>query len=159
MTTQAATIKFNSRSETHAELSSFYVAPFTLDGEVWDTVEHYYQAQKFLPHDPEWAEQIRRAPRAGAAKRMSTSPEHTVRDDWDEVKEAAMLRGLRAKFGQDRHCRQALLSTMDCRLVEYAPWGDRFWGDGGDGSGLNRLGQMLMELRDSQIGVGDLHEL
>ncbi|MRR38310.1 DUF1768 domain-containing protein, partial [bacterium] len=40
-----------------------------------------------------------------------------------------------------------LLSTGNSALVEHTR-NDRYWGDGGDGSGRNRLGHLLMELRE-----------
>jgi N-glycosidase YbiA len=40
-----------------------------------------------------------------------------------------------------------LLATGDDLLVENAP-GDYYWGCGKDGSGKNRLGTILMEVRE-----------
>jgi predicted NAD-dependent protein-ADP-ribosyltransferase YbiA (DUF1768 family) len=56
-------------------LSHFHPAPILLDGEVWPTVEHYYQAQKSF--DPAYRQAIRdagtpgrvKAPRMGSQKR------------------------------------------------------------------------------------------
>ena len=53
---------------------------------------------------------------------------------------------LRAKFTQHPQLRSLLLSTGDAELVEHTA-NDNYWADGGDGSGKNRLGQLLMELR------------
>ena len=39
-----------------------------------------------------------------------------------------------------------LLSTGDAKLVEHTE-NDSYWGDGGDGSGRNMLGQILMQIR------------
>lgn len=52
-----------------------------------------------------------------------------------------------AKFSMHDDARRALLDTGDARLVEHTEV-DRYWGDGGDGSGLNKLGLILMETRD-----------
>jgi len=43
--------------------------------------------------------------------------------------------------------REILLGTGDAKLVEHTE-NDSYWGDGGDGSGKNRLGILLMRLRD-----------
>jgi predicted NAD-dependent protein-ADP-ribosyltransferase YbiA (DUF1768 family) len=40
-----------------------------------------------------------------------------------------------------------LLSTGHETIVEHTA-NDDYWGDGGDGSGRNRLGLLLMELRE-----------
>ncbi|MEQ9606295.1 MAG: NADAR domain-containing protein [Kiloniellaceae bacterium] len=41
---------------------------------------------------------------------------------------------------------ELLLSTAEEPIVENAP-GDYYWGCGKDGTGLNRLGEILMETR------------
>jgi len=62
-----------------------------------------------------------------------------------------MRDAVRAKFEQHDALRQALLDTGDARLVEHTEH-DAYWGDGGDGSGRNRLGEILMELRATLRG-------
>lgn len=57
-----------------------------------------------------------------------------------------MREALRAKFTQHKDLRETLLATGDARLVEHTK-NDNYWGDGGDGSGLNKLGELLMKLR------------
>ena len=58
-----------------------------------------------------------------------------------------MLDALRAKFTQHEELKATLLGTGDAILVEHTA-NDSYWGDGGDGSGKNRLGQLLMKLRE-----------
>ena len=72
------------------------------------------------------------------------------RKDWDEVKIDIMKKALLAKFGQHKDLRKMLVSTGKRMLVEHSPY-DSFWGDGGDGTGKNWLGILLMEIRDSYI--------
>ena len=141
-------IRFNSRRCPYAALSNFSTSPFELGGVPWLTVEHYYQAHKFLPHDPEYAEAIRLVAKPRLAKRMGQSRQHIVRGDWEQSKERVMLEGLRVKFAQHAGSRAVLLATGKKPLMEHAPWGDAYWGDGGDGSGLNRLGALLEEVRE-----------
>jgi N-glycosidase YbiA len=43
--------------------------------------------------------------------------------------------------------REILLATGDARIVNHTE-NDAYWGDGGDGSGENRLGQILMRVRE-----------
>jgi N-glycosidase YbiA len=61
------------------------------------------------------------------------------------VKDKIMLQCLRLKFAQNIQCRNVLLSTQDAILVEHTHR-DRYWGDGGDGSGENKLGKLLMKV-------------
>lgn len=62
-----------------------------------------------------------------------------------------MRRALYAKFKQNPELRDLLLATGNALIVENAP-GDRYWGCGKDGTGLNRLGILLVELRDRLRG-------
>ncbi len=69
-----------------------------------------------------------------------------LRPDWDEARVAVMRQVVTAKFETHAALRELLLSTGDRPLVESAP-GDAFWGAGPDGTGENRLGRLLGELR------------
>jgi predicted NAD-dependent protein-ADP-ribosyltransferase YbiA (DUF1768 family) len=57
-----------------------------------------------------------------------------------------MKRVLRHKFSVPEMW-EKLDSTGDLELVEDNTWGDRFWGRC-NGTGLNNLGRLLMEVRD-----------
>ena len=52
-----------------------------------------------------------------------------------------------AKFTQHADLREILLGTGDAKIVEHTE-NDAYWGDGGDGSGKNMLGQILMRVRE-----------
>jgi ribA/ribD-fused uncharacterized protein len=54
---------------------------------------------------------------------------------------------VRASFGQHAELGEILLHTGDAMIVEHTEK-DAYWGDGGDGSGKNMLGRILMEVRD-----------
>lgn len=51
------------------------------------------------------------------------------------------------KFSENEKLKQVLLSTGNRDIYEHTKR-DSFWGDGGDGSGENWLGRILMEVRD-----------
>ena len=110
----------------------------------WPTTEHYFQAQKFSGSEHE--EQIRLAKSPSLAARMGRSRARPLRADWEDVKIDVMRQALRAKFTQHEALAKTLLCSGDRPLVEHTAR-DRFWGDGGDGSGKNMLGLLLMELR------------
>ena len=54
---------------------------------------------------------------------------------------------LRWLLTQHDDLKAILLGTGDAKLVEHTE-NDTYWGDGGDGSGKNRLGQILMQVRE-----------
>src|SRR5580704_7181984 len=63
---------FGRDREMFGFLSHFHPSPIQLDGEVWPTVEHYYQAQK--SSDPAYRQAIRDALHPGMAKRLAPPP-------------------------------------------------------------------------------------
>lgn len=139
------TICFYRTNEAYGEFSNFSRHPFTLKGREWSTSEHYFQAQKFSGTSHE--ETIRKASTAAEAAKLGRSRAFPLRADWEQVKEEVMAEALRAKFTQHANLRSLLLATRDSPLVEHTT-NDAYWADGGDGHGLNRLGILLMRLRD-----------
>ena len=137
--------------QEYGAFSNFAAFPFTLQDRRWPTSEHYFQAQKFAGTDHE--EQVRRAKSPMIAARMGRSRQRPFRRDWEQVKDGVMMDALRAKFGQHPDLKPMLLETGDRRLVEHTE-NDRYWADGGDGSGRNRLGELLMQLRDELRASG-----
>ena len=137
-------ILFYRTNEPYGEFSNFSAHPIQLKGALWPTTEHYFQAQKFAGTPRE--EEICKVESPMVAARMGRSRQHPLRPDWESVKDKIMLEALRAKFSQHPDLRELLLSTGDAELVEHTA-NDRYWADGGDGTGRNRLGQLLMELR------------
>lgn len=137
-------IYFYSQLDEHAYLSNFSPHGFALDGRYWPTVEHYFQAQKFAGRD--YAERICRAHTPREAKRLGRSRAHPLRPDWETVKDDVMHRAIRRTFEAHADLRVRLLETGDERLIENAP-NDAYWGCGPDGTGQNRLGEILMDVR------------
>jgi len=139
-------INFYSTKDAYGCFSNFARYPFELDGKKWLTTEHYFQAQKF-PDNRDYQERIRSEKSPMVAARMGRSRLHVLRRDWEEVKDELMKKAVLAKFSQHDELRKILLSTGDALLVEHTSK-DSYWGDGGDGSGKNKLGQILMEVRE-----------
>jgi ribA/ribD-fused uncharacterized protein len=137
-------IRFYRLNEPDGEFSNFSPHSLELKGRLWPTSEHYFQAQKFPATNHE--ETIRLAKSPMIAARMGRSRERPLRPDWESVKDDIMRTALRAKFRQHPSLRSLLLQTGDAELIEHTK-NDSYWGDGGDGTGKNRLGQLLMELR------------
>ncbi len=127
--------------------SNFSRHGFTLDELWWPTSEHYFQAQKFVTTDRVWFEKIRQAKNPKQAANMGRDRSHPLRQDWEVVKDEIMLQAVLEKFATHAEIRDILLATGEEEIVENAP-GDYYWGCGKDGSGKNKLGQILMQVRD-----------
>lgn len=140
-------IYFYSPRDEWGFFSNFSAHGVTIDGEYYPTVEHYFQAAKFFPTDAAHAKAIQKVGKPKDAARMGRDRGHPLRKDWESVKEDIMRRGLRAKFTAHEDIRAELLSTGDEGIVEASPI-DFYWGAGQDGSGKNRLGFLLVKLRD-----------
>lgn len=137
-------INFYSTREEYGCFSNFSAHQIFLKDKIWKTTEHYFQAQKFP--DTEHEEKIRLASTPKEAAEMGRDRKKPLRKDWETVKDDVMRDALRAKFTQHDDLRQILLDTGDAVLVEHTK-NDFYWADGGDGSGQNMLGKLLMELR------------
>lgn len=144
-------------------LSNFFPAQVKIDAFTWPTTEHYYQTCKLESWydnatNVKAFEDIRNAPTPGAAK--SKGKRLKIRPDWEEKKEAYMLKALKAKFGQHANLATALLRTKNAHLIEDSPR-DSYWGEA-DGDGKNRLGVLLMQVREAlknrkpQTGYGTI---
>src|SRR3989442_3505202 len=143
-------ILFYRINEPYGSFSNFSPHPIELKGRIWASSEHYFQAQKFAGTEHEEAVRFAKSPMVAA--RMGRSRERPLRSDWEAAKDDIMREVLRAKFSQHPELRSLLLSTGDAQLVEHTR-NDRYWADAGDGTGKNRLGQLLMELRAELRGT------
>ncbi|CAK9164487.1 unnamed protein product [Ilex paraguariensis] len=125
----------------------------------WLSVEHYYQAHKFVGvndavaincvEDIKSSKSPEEASRIG--RKMQRQRPDLVTPDWESIKTDVMYRALKCKFSIYPHLNSMLLSTTGCVLVEASPH-DLFWGGGRDGEGLNYLGRLLMQLRSEFLG-------
>ena len=136
-------IYFYTKAGPFYELSNFAPFGFECDGVFWPTVEHFFQAQKFT--EPTYRERIRVARTPRDARSLGQSRQFQIRPEWESVREEIMLKALRLKF-QRPELKATLLSTGQSPLVEASPF-DYFRGAGQDGSGQNRLGRLLEQVR------------
>lgn len=141
----AQPIEFYSVTDKYGEFSNFAAFPIALDGDRWPTSEHYFQALKFK--EAALRKRIRHAKTPMLAARLGRSRSNPLRRDWESVKVEVMTKAVRAKFTQYPDLREILLATGDAKLIEHTT-NDSYWGDGGDGSGRNMLGRILMRVRD-----------
>lgn len=146
------TINFYRVRDEYGWMSNFYMRTIIIDGKPWRSTEHFFQAQKFAGTAEE--EVIRHAKTCREAADMGRDPRRRLRSDWQQVKERCMSIALFAKFTQHHDLCKQLLETRDAILVEHTS-NDSYWGDGGDGTGKNRLGHGLMFVREviSRAGI------
>ncbi|MDB5320671.1 MAG: hypothetical protein JWN40_2302 [Phycisphaerales bacterium] len=137
-------IRFYRVNEPYGLFSNFSPHPITMDGKRWPTTEHYFQAQKFT--DPAQFAAIRAAKSPMIAARLGRDRKAKLRRDWESVKDDVMRAAVLAKFRAHADARELLLSTGDQQIIEDTT-DDHYWGCGTRGTGRNRLGQILEEVR------------
>ncbi|MDZ4873800.1 MAG: N-glycosidase [Chroococcidiopsis cubana SAG 39.79] len=156
-------IYFYKVCEPYGCFSNFSPHSIDIQGTYWSTVEHYYQAQKFVGSANEALIPIIHAaatPEQAAA--LGRDRTLQVRSDWEQVKTQVMHVAVRQKFLTYPDIQSILIATGDELLVENSPT-DYYWGCGCDRTGQNYLGKILMSVRQeireiAQIGDRALHD-
>ena len=128
-------------------LSNFTLleSPILYKGVSYPTTEHFYQAMKFL--DDEVRLQVSKHPSKGLKAYIKSYP---LREDWEYIKDNVMMKALRWKFSEaNPELRAKLQATGKLPIQEGNWWGDKYWGVClKSGEGMNKLGEMLMEIRE-----------
>jgi ribA/ribD-fused uncharacterized protein len=144
-------------------LSQWWEQPFTVDGVVYPTAEHWMMAGKArLFGDDEGLTAVLAAGSPGAAKAAGRTVRGFDEGRWNAIRFGLVVDGNLAKFGQHKDLHSFLLATGRRVLVEASPY-DRIWGIGMAATdpdcrlpsrwrGLNLLGFALMEVR-SRLAV------
>lgn len=130
--------------EPYGEFSNFSKHGFWVENTYWRTVEHYFQAHKF--YDDELRRVMMNTPSPMEVAKIGRNRNNPLRNDWENVKDDIMRFAVLEKFKQNENARRVLLSTKNSKLVEHTK-NDDYWADGGDGTGKNMLGIILMETR------------
>lgn len=137
-------------------LSNYYPCMVELDGELYPSVEHAFQAAKVT--DPEARKHFKVMNGADTAhyfgKHLNEVKKGLViRPDWEDVKIDIMYRLVKDKFTRTEpfpsqaKLRQQLLDTGDAYLENGNTYRECFWGTV-KGEGRNELGKILMKVRD-----------
>ena len=147
---------FYNRGEPYFEFTNFAAYPIHLDGEQWPTTEHYFQAQKFIGTPYLKYIGTLQTPRDAFSLSRESQVSQWLRSDWEQVKQDIMYKALLAKFSQHSNLRAMLLGTGEKKLIEHTS-NDSYWGDGGNGTGQNHLGRLLMKVRSELSKVPDEH--
>jgi ribA/ribD-fused uncharacterized protein len=140
---------YRANEKPYGVFSNLFRRPIIFEGREYPTAEHAYQAGKARKEEVrEW---ILSAPTPGLVA-MAAHGLYTwdIVPNWAEIKFDRMRMVLYAKFCQHEDLRKTLLSTGEARLVETGKVTNqvnRTWGEV-NGKGLNKLGVLLMEIRD-----------
>lgn len=130
-------------------LSNFYPTSVLYEGVLYPSVEHAYQAAKFI----ESARTAFLAITAGQAKRLGQSKENRKYSEleWQIKKLLTMREVVHSKFLRNLALRGLLIETSDKILTEANWWGDTYFGvyipPEGKAKGENHLGEILMKER------------
>lgn len=165
------------KSDDYYEFTNFWPTekPLVIDGHPWRTTEHYFQACKFAPGSEEWIniQQKKTVKMTYTEKKTGkwVTKEFDLRhpgqvfsyiraimdakpvalqytnNQWSNIKDQVMLKALRAKAQQSHGFRQ-LLSKSDQKPLFETSDKDDYWGTGKHHNGQNRLGALLMQVRD-----------
>jgi ribA/ribD-fused uncharacterized protein len=155
-------VLFNQPGEDKGEYRTFSnqaAYPIQIQDVRYPSVEHYYQAMKAKEFgDDEIHKKILDTPSGKAVKALGKKVKNFHKEVWDAKRLEIMMRGVKAKFVQHPELQKQLIETGDKQIGE-ADARNSFWGIGtsenteksGDPSkwkGQNRLGKILMALRD-----------
>jgi len=122
--------------------SNMLLSEIEIDGEIYKSVENYYQSQKMTTEKD-------RSYIAGLSPENSKTKARklSIRDDWKTYKFVAMRTALEVKFNLPVW-KKKLLATGNDKIIEWNNWGDKIWGVSvKDNLGQNHLGIMLMDIR------------
>jgi ribA/ribD-fused uncharacterized protein len=116
-----------------------------MNRQTWPSVEHYFQASKFA-EVPEFQDQFMKLETGAEARKVGNEPSYPVRGDWAVVKDRVMKAAVTAKFRQNLPLLAMLQATGD-RDIQYVST-DSYWGIGKNKKGENKLGRLLMAVRE-----------
>lgn len=131
-------------------------------GKNYSNSEAIFQSQKFIDQPVIFAKFTGSTTGAEAVDFGKTPMSGKRLAEWNAIKDGVMMHALRAKFSQNSELKDKLLATGSAWLVEHQPdcWrSDKYWSDGGDGTGGNGLGKLLMRLRGEYGGIGEVSKV
>ena len=130
-------IELASLADWRRKLSHKWVKPFKLHGKTWNSVEHYYQANKFkdehpelysefaLDSDSELSKDVNMAKamgsKTGRYKGEKIRPKNVNIDPtfFDGKNKKILEEALMEKFSQDEELKLTLLNTGEAKIMEY----------------------------------------
>lgn len=119
---------------------------------LWPTVEHAYQAAKFMGVSSDVVELIKNARSPHDAQKIANEYKVQRVTDWNEIKVGIMKEINRCKIDQHPYVLKKLLESGNRIIIEDS-WRDSEWGWGENRNGENLLGKLWMELREEYRAV------
>jgi|LGOV01.1.fsa_nt_gb ribA/ribD-fused uncharacterized protein len=113
----------------------------------YSTLEHAYQALKFIKTSEEVYNKIVNCYSSHEAQKIAFANKDKVDPEWEDVKLDIMKKLVMLKAEQNPYVVRKLLQTKDYMIVEDSPK-DGFWGIGQDRKGQNNLGKIWMKVRE-----------
>ena len=156
--TRYPAVYFHDVDKEHGFLSNWYPSAFEVDGMEFSCMEQYLMFRKCLfSGDVITAEDILATDDPAEQKKLGRGAEDYNDTVWSGIRQSVAMRGLLAKFSQNKTLKQQLLDTEEAVLVECAA-GDMVWAcgiamDSADKTDISKwkgssiLGFALMEVR------------
>ena len=130
----------------YAFLSNFYSCMVEYDGLLYRNSEAAFQSAKTMDKK---MRKVFTELSPSSAKYLGRHVQ--LRDDWEDVKDNIMYEIVYNKFSNNLDLRNSLHDTGDAELIEGNWWNDKYWGMC-NGEGQNKLGKILMRVRDELNG-------
>lgn len=140
-------------SYDNPRFSAMWPRPFMYKGQIFKSVEHFYQWRKLHKSEAALRAKILNSFDPYKAKHFgSKKAGGKTTADWDTKKLDVMKIAIRESYMQNPNDLQVLLDTKDMDLIHDAEWDD-FWGVNKAGKGGNNHGILLMKFRDEMKGA------
>lgn len=150
------------KHKNNYEFSNFFPTGVHYEGIKFKNAEQAFQYAKFsYPTQNgqvnQVAQQILNANLPREAAQIAGANNHLVDPHWHQIqasgftrKEEIMFKIVKDKFARHDNLRQKLLKTGQVKLIEDST-DDHFWGRGSNGNGENKLGRILMKIRNDML--------
>lgn len=126
-------------------LASYSLHGFYSNGIYYQTVEHFYQSQKF--DNKKVREAIINSSTPKIASLIGRDRKNTPRKKWKNIKPLIMYEAVLLKFKTHKDLMEKLLATGDEEIIEQTVK-ENYWGCGPNFDGKNVYGKILVEIRD-----------
>lgn len=138
---------------THSVFSNFTPVRIEFENMIFGSVEHAFVASKTTNFRLRRVVALIPANKAGKAKRLGRT--FQLRSNWEKLREEFMKDFVRQKFKKGLF-KEVLLDTGVAEIIEGNYWHDNYWGDCScescvDIPGENKLGKILMKVREELI--------